>query len=207
MHLILRYYCHSLPLSLCNGRCRCTVHHHYCHHLAVTPSIAIAVEASIAIANAQSINVVAVVLPSRLLLPPCHHCAIHQRCRCRCTIHRLHCCCLSVTSSVTVAVAPSIAVAVAPSIAVAVAAVNQHHCHCVAIAPSIAVVAQVYHTMAVAVVLPIKHIFVVSSSIGHPSHSLAGPGELRLRVGPHALSEKKELREQGCWNPRRRVST
>jgi hypothetical protein len=34
-------------------------------------------------------------------------------------------------------------------------------------------------------------------SIGHPPHSLASPVELRLRVGPHALSEKKELREQG----------
>ena len=30
-----------------------------------------------------------------------------------------------------------------------------------------------------------------SSSIGHPPHSLASPVELRLRVGPRALSEKK----------------
>ena len=106
---------------------------------------------------------------------------------------------------VTVAVAPSIAVAVVPSIAVAVTAVYQQHCHCVAVAPSIAVVAQGYHTMAVVVVPSINNIVVVSSSIGHPSHSLASPVELRLRVGPHALSEKKELREQGCWSPRRRV--
>ena len=31
-------------------------------------------------------------------------------------------------------------------------------------------------------------------SIGHPPHSSASPVELRLRVGPRALSEKKELR-------------
>ena len=30
-----------------------------------------------------------------------------------------------------------------------------------------------------------------SSSIGHPPHSSASPVELRLRVGPRALSEKK----------------
>jgi len=37
-----------------------------------------------------------------------------------------------------------------------------------------------------------------SSSIGHPPHSSASPVELRLQVGPHALSgKKKELREQG----------
>jgi hypothetical protein len=39
-----------------------------------------------------------------------------------------------------------------------------------------------------------------TSSIGHPPHSSASPVELRLRVGPHALSEKKELREQGVKN-------
>ncbi len=37
----------------------------------------------------------------------------------------------------------------------------------------------------------------MASSIGHPPHSSASPVELRLRVGPRALSEKKELREQG----------
>ena len=37
-------------------------------------------------------------------------------------------------------------------------------------------------------------------SIGHPPHSPASPVELRLRVGPRALSEKKELREQGVKN-------
>ena len=35
----------------------------------------------------------------------------------------------------------------------------------------------------------------VPSSIGHPPHSSASPVELRLRVGPRALSgKKKELR-------------
>jgi hypothetical protein len=35
----------------------------------------------------------------------------------------------------------------------------------------------------------------LSSSIGHPPHSSASPVELRLRVGPRALSgKKKELR-------------
>jgi hypothetical protein len=34
-------------------------------------------------------------------------------------------------------------------------------------------------------------------SNGHPPHSSASPVELHLRVGPRALSEKKELREQG----------
>ena len=39
------------------------------------------------------------------------------------------------------------------------------------------------------------------SSIGHPPHSLASLVELRLRVGPRALSgQKKELREQGVKN-------
>ncbi len=33
----------------------------------------------------------------------------------------------------------------------------------------------------------------VASSIGHPPLSSASPVNLRLRVGPHALSEKKEL--------------
>jgi hypothetical protein len=34
-----------------------------------------------------------------------------------------------------------------------------------------------------------------TSSIGHPPHSSASPVELRLRVGPRALSgKKKELR-------------
>jgi hypothetical protein len=34
-----------------------------------------------------------------------------------------------------------------------------------------------------------------ASSIGHPPHSSASPVELRLRVGPRALSgKKKELR-------------
>ncbi len=36
----------------------------------------------------------------------------------------------------------------------------------------------------------------LAGSIGHPPHSSASPVELRLRVGPHALGEKKELREQ-----------
>ena len=35
-------------------------------------------------------------------------------------------------------------------------------------------------------------IFVVPSSIGHPPHSSASPVELRLRVGPRALSGKKK---------------
>jgi hypothetical protein len=36
------------------------------------------------------------------------------------------------------------------------------------------------------------HSFGANSSIGHPPHSSASPVELRLRVGPRALSEKKE---------------
>ena len=32
----------------------------------------------------------------------------------------------------------------------------------------------------------------LSSSIGHPPHSSASPVELRLRVGPRALSGKKK---------------
>ena len=37
-----------------------------------------------------------------------------------------------------------------------------------------------------------------TSSIGHPPHSSASPVELRLRVGPRALSgKKKELRYRG----------
>jgi len=37
-----------------------------------------------------------------------------------------------------------------------------------------------------------------TSSIGHPPHSSASPVELRLRVGPRALSgEKKEVRVGG----------
>ena len=37
-----------------------------------------------------------------------------------------------------------------------------------------------------------------SSSIGHPPHSSASPVELRLRVGPRALSgKKKEVRYRG----------
>ncbi len=36
-------------------------------------------------------------------------------------------------------------------------------------------------------------IFVVPSSIGHPPHSSASPVELCLRVGPRALSGKKNL--------------
>ena len=37
-----------------------------------------------------------------------------------------------------------------------------------------------------------------SSSIGHPPHSSASPVELRLRVGPRALSgKKKEVRVKG----------
>jgi hypothetical protein len=38
-------------------------------------------------------------------------------------------------------------------------------------------------------------------SIGHPPHSSASPVELRLRVGPRALSgKKKNLGNRGCWN-------
>ena len=38
-----------------------------------------------------------------------------------------------------------------------------------------------------------------ASSIGHPPHSSASPVELRLRVGPRALSgKKKELGNRGC---------
>jgi len=47
--------------------------------------------------------------------------------------------------------------------------------------------------------LDVKQVTVpLSCSIGHPPHSSASPVELRLRVGPRALSgKKKELREQG----------
>jgi hypothetical protein len=39
---------------------------------------------------------------------------------------------------------------------------------------------------------------VLPSSIGHPPHSSASPVELRLRVGPRALSgKKKEVRVKG----------
>ncbi len=38
----------------------------------------------------------------------------------------------------------------------------------------------------------------IASSIGHPPHSSASPVELRLRVGPRALSgKKKEVRVKG----------
>jgi hypothetical protein len=38
----------------------------------------------------------------------------------------------------------------------------------------------------------------MSCSIGHPPHSSASPVELRLWVGPHALSgKKKEVRVKG----------
>jgi hypothetical protein len=37
---------------------------------------------------------------------------------------------------------------------------------------------------------PVPKVF-FHSSIGHPPHSLASPVELRLRVGPRALSEKR----------------
>ncbi len=36
----------------------------------------------------------------------------------------------------------------------------------------------------------------LAGSIGHLPHDSASPVELRLRVGPHTLGEKKELREQ-----------
>ncbi len=36
-----------------------------------------------------------------------------------------------------------------------------------------------------------------ASSIGHPPHSWASPVELRLWVGPRALSEKKNLGNKG----------
>ncbi len=39
-----------------------------------------------------------------------------------------------------------------------------------------------------------------SRSIGHPPLSSASPVNLRLRVGPRALSEKKRIREQGVKN-------
>jgi hypothetical protein len=42
-----------------------------------------------------------------------------------------------------------------------------------------------------------KDSIVFSSSIGHPPHSSASPVKLRLRVGPRALSEKKELGNKG----------
>jgi len=44
---------------------------------------------------------------------------------------------------------------------------------------------------------PKKGVMIVSCSIGHPPHSSASPVELRLRVGPRALSEKKEVRYRG----------
>jgi len=38
----------------------------------------------------------------------------------------------------------------------------------------------------------------LTRSIGHPPHSSASPVELRLRVGPRALSgKKKEVRVKG----------
>ncbi len=45
-----------------------------------------------------------------------------------------------------------------------------------------------------------KHTYVdhyLSCSIGHPPHSSASPVELRLQVGPRALSEKKNLGNRG----------
>jgi len=39
--------------------------------------------------------------------------------------------------------------------------------------------------------IPFRLFQLISRSIGHPPHSLASPVELRLRVGPRALSGKK----------------
>jgi hypothetical protein len=54
---------HPLPSLSRDGRCHPAVHHRHHHLLAVAPSIPIAVVLSIAVANMQSINVVAIALP------------------------------------------------------------------------------------------------------------------------------------------------
>jgi hypothetical protein len=52
---------------------------------------------------------------------------------------------------------------------------------------------KVYHKNVLIPWYPISYL-TIASSIGHPPHSSASPVELRMRLGPRALSEKKELR-------------
>jgi hypothetical protein len=77
-----------------NGRCHCTIHHRHCHHLAVAPSIAVAVTPSITIvATALLVRHPLPLLQCRSLL------AASPRCRRTLLYHH---CCLSILLSVVV---------------------------------------------------------------------------------------------------------